>query len=113
MVKDMYDIILVVVSIYCVILVILGTVRTWDNELISGLYFLWCSLGYASIMLLIVADVLGLSYLYENELEWFTGVKSLPKVLFIPVAILFILFFFGGIRAIKDGKKKNDDTIEN
>lgn len=51
-------------------------------------------------------DVIGISYLYTDRLEEVLGIKSPNKFLFFPVAILFVLFFFGGIRSFQDGRKR-------
>lgn len=98
---------------YAVILLILSFMRFFfsfandaTHDVISGMFYIWCSLAYASFVLLILGDVIGISGLYINELEESLGIKSPNRKLFFPMVILFTLFFFGGIRGIKDGRRK-------
>ena len=92
--------------IYTLILFILWIGKSRTNELISGLFYVWCSLAYASIILLILGDIIGISFLYENEHEGSLGSKAPPKILFFPMVLLFSMSFLGGIRAIQNNIKK-------
>ena len=98
---DMSILIVVLVLVYVILGVFLWLMKGGDNEVYRGMFYIWCSLFYGSIMLLILGDVVGVSEILRSF-----GIDIPDRKMFFPMAILFPLFFFIGMRCIKDGRKK-------